>query len=586
MKASTVPGYLDLFSDQNDKYEYLVEKIPSETVIRICAALNNELNGPGGAIAGQDSIYRAITHRFSDEQKADLKVRLSLFQKKIGDGNQIRLFATRYLLDMILKELNNFREAGEYTDDIENEYKLLKAYLLVTDETAKKDQNSIDFESLKKVDPDLLFKLMWLPLLGQFEYNEKSNLLFETYKSFCFFKYVSIEYRPYLKEFINRLGFNSVGEYLNSFSKIGMSIANTDNTAPMLRRLNYIVPKEGIDHTHLKKLSANLLSQTEFKLVDIKKAPLCYAQNRNGYIVIDYNYINKKMFRGAFFEICHETSLTTSFALTAKQRNTIFNNYSQKVSNEFEKSYFMPVMKLFNTGNKATIHFDNGSKSVPDCYMRVGNRVFLFEYKAYVFPEEHIVEPNFEKMKKYLDNRFVQSDTKSSKGVGQLLKQLDCIINKEFHFDSSLYKVHKESGLYIYPIIIYNDFNFSMPGFNTYLNNKLMEELPKLQGDRMNIYPLVMTNLETIMDMAVVGQDVTHFEAGIHNYFKYLEYFHRLFAFAPNQMNLVESNKSFDEFYKTQIAQPSNNKAQFQKNLHLLLDLANIRIEDFNQHLD
>lgn len=311
MKTSNVPGYKDLFPEGADLYADLVKDISSETIIRVCSALNNELNGLGGLHGTQGSIFQDLAKTFSSEERKALSNGLAAFRTKTGDKTLMLIFGTRYLVSMVLKELNEFRNTEQEDDKVPMEFKFFKAYLLVIDEEAAKDDNMADLKSSDGEDPLKLMRILLMPIIRQFEFNERSNALFETYKTACFFNYLqNSTYRPYLKEFLDSLKFKHVGAYLASCNQINNSIQSFDPDAKMLKRLTYIKPNEEIDQTHLRKLSINLLKQTKFSLTDLKKAPLVYAAARESYMVVDYNYSIKKMFRGAFFEIVHQTSLT------------------------------------------------------------------------------------------------------------------------------------------------------------------------------------------------------------------------------------------------------------------------------------
>ncbi|WP_431199635.1 hypothetical protein ACQ86K_01205 [Mucilaginibacter sp. P19] len=585
MKSSIVPGYKDLFADQNESYSKLVSGISSEMVIRVMSALNNELNGTGGLQGNQAAIFADFTKRFTHEQRGDLKDRLNAFTEKLGEDSVVVFFGPRYFMTMILKELNSYRTSEE-NDDPAIEYQLFKAYLLIIDEVAEKDHQAIDFKSLIPGDPDNLLRIMWLPTINQFEYNEKCSQLFETYKSMCFFRFmVNSKYKHYLKEYLAALHFKSVGRYLKSFDQINKTVQHTDPNAAMLKRLNYIVPDDGVDQTHLQRLSVNLKEKDHFDLLDIKVAPLCYAADRKGYMVIDYNYSNKKIFKGAFFEICHTTSLTQNPDYDDKKRQKIFNTYSKDVSDEFEKQYFKPVMQLFSGDTNDLVYFDDGTPSCPDCYIRVGNKVILFEYKAYVFQDELIKNPDFAKLNAYLDKKFVQSENDQPKGVGQLVNQIELFIKQSFTFDKELYRLHEDGDIMIFPVIVYSDFNFSLPGVNNYLNYKMMRLLQEVKGQRLTIAPLVMINLETILDLAVTDKNMIDLGSGFLNYFEFLQQSQAFLAAQPTQNNFMRANMSFDEFYNAYLIEPTTDKTLVPKKMRELLILSGIDIDEFNKAL-
>ncbi|MDR6941677.1 hypothetical protein [Mucilaginibacter pocheonensis] len=102
MKTSNVPGYKDLFPEGNERYCDLISGLAPEMIVRICSAINNELNGPGGMAGNQVNILRDFAQTFTREERRDLLSRIAAYQENVGDDVTVILFATRYLLTMVL----------------------------------------------------------------------------------------------------------------------------------------------------------------------------------------------------------------------------------------------------------------------------------------------------------------------------------------------------------------------------------------------------------------------------------------------------------------------------------------------------
>lgn len=585
MNVSTVLGYKDIFPDQQDIYEILMADLDSESAIRVCSALNNELNGTGGMRGNQGAILRDIAKRFSKEQILDWDTRYTAYLTQFPSEAEPVLFNNRSFLDMVIKEL------GRNHSPIENaeakpitEYNFLKAYMLVADENAVIDNAIIDHAKIEKSDPMFLMKIVWSLTVTKFEYLEKSSQIFETVKTMCFMTFLlNSEYRSFLNEYLKKLAVPSPGAYLAAFGLLIKSINNFDPNARLLKRLNYIKPDLNADQTLLQKLSINLKNQPSFKLSDIKKSPLCYASDREAYIVIDYNFLTKKMYRGAFFEICHTTSLTKD--KSKKEKNNIYNTYCSKVSDSLEHTLFKPVMQqLFLKETPVKVHFDDQTPNVPDCYCRIGNIIFLFEYKAYTFPEEHILKPDFEKFISYLEERFVRSDTESPKGISQLYTQIQLICDNKFEFDKEAYEIYLTQGLHIFPILVHSDFNYTMPGINRYLHERFAELLSKASPDNLRIAPLAMINLETICDFSITGQSIIDLGAAIEKYINFINENEQAFMQTCSQTALLRASSSFDAFYHRKLAAPSKNISIPEK-IKELVDLAGIVLTDLNTPL-
>lgn len=585
MKVSIVLGYKDIFPEQQDKYEDLMEELDSESAIRVCSAFNNELNGAGGMQGNQGNILRDVSHRFTDEQKLDWDTRFKTYLATHKIDVAPIFFNNRNFLEMAIKELTRGHILAEKTEAQPlTEYNFLKAYMLVGDELAIVDHAVMDQLNPVKNDPLFLMKIIWGSTVTKFEYLEKSSQIFETVKTMCFMKFLlNSNYRPYLKEYLEKLNLGSPGVYLGGFRQLMNSIDNFDPNSPLLKRLNYIKPNADADQTLLKHLSVNLKTQKKFKLTDIKKAPLFYAADRKAYMVIDYNFLIKKMYRGAFFEICHTTSLTRDKEKEEKDR--LFNTYVSQASDALEHTLFKPVMEqLFLKHKPEIVHFDDQTPNVPDCYCRMGNVIFLFEYKAYTFPEEQILKPDFDKFISYLEERFVKSDSESPKGVSQLYNQIKLICKNEFAFDKSAYELHKSEILHIFPILVHSDFNYTMQGTNRYLHEKFADLLSKFCPDNLSIAPLVMINLETILDLSITGKTINDLGISIEKFIEFVNQNQQAFAQTASQTALLRASSSFDAFYHQNIAAPSG-EISIPEKIRELVALAKISIDELNAPL-
>lgn len=568
MRSNTVPGYKDLFPNGNKTYKHFVQKVPSDIIIRVFIALNNELNTDEETYRLQKRIYQAWTKRFSSKQLNELNNALTRFSRKTGNRFYGMIFGRRYLLEVILKELNNYRDCPDYQDDPMDEYDHFKAYLIAVDEVNKRDHNLINFGTLKKEDPFWQYRILWPPMLIQWEWNEKNNIIYETFKLLCFFKYANSTYSEYVKEYLHSLNFKSVAQLIGSFQSVNKSTSLDDKEA-MLRKLVYIKPEGDVEH--LKQQSINQrVGQGAVTVSDIRKYPL--YSTRRGYMVIDPCTYIKKNFRGPFFELFHKTSLNQ------KEK---FNTYSTNVSDELERSCLVPVLKLLAGSTVTVIHFDDGSRNVPDGYIRVGNKIFLFEYKAYFFPEKLTNNPDYNEIKKYIDERFIKSDKGKSKGIRQLRTQIEIINRNGFDFDR-LNDTNEEIA--IYPILVHQDFQFSIPGVNEYLNEVFSQEMPDLKLN-FKVKPIVVANLEVILDMAICMKDSLYLGSCIDKYLDFNTQGKIRYKQTAKMDDFLNAHASFDELYLTKMAEKLENPDITETTLRQLLELAEIAIADFGRDI-
>jgi len=189
-------------------------------VVAIAFMINNELEAPIPADQNQERIRKLRSFRFSPTQLKFLNGYYDKFHKRTGGHYENLVFAKRYLLEMVVKDLNRNIEIELTDDSPQQEYDFFMAYLLVIDEANQRVH--LILKQVEKITKDEFtdYRMIWTPSLNQFQYNEKSAVPYEMYKVACFLIYAFKNLRPYLKEYLNNLGLSSIGMLLGSFYQI------------------------------------------------------------------------------------------------------------------------------------------------------------------------------------------------------------------------------------------------------------------------------------------------------------------------------------------------------------------------------
>lgn len=582
MRSSTIPGFRDIFPDEQASYPDLVREVGSDTIIKLCAALNSELTCPEPRWEIQARLNDIVVRRFTDA-KRDLILRsLGRYKEKAGDGFQGMIFFRRYLVAMLLKELNNYRIVDSRDDQPHHEYLFFKAYLKIIDEVNDGDHEDIDFKTLNKTDPLWPQRLCWLPVLRQFELNEKGNMIFEMLKTACLLDFASHNFREPLRDYLASFGFSSPGHLMSSFNFIYKATELYDPNA-MLRKLTLITVDEGTNIKHLQAQAIAPQRKGTLSIGDLKKQPIFFSQQRQKYIVLDNYFAHRKVFRGPYFELFYQTRLKPK---DKALQNKAYIRYSQQVADVLEKRCLKPILTLLARQDCDVMHFDNGSDSVPDGYLRIGRKIFLFEYKAYFFPEKLVHEPDFENLKAYFDRGFIVNKKGKEKGIHQLKKQILLIYNGEFSFDPELKALLDSGGLTIYPVITYNDFYFGLHGLNVYLHDAFSKLLPQEFADKLTIEPLVLMNLESLLDMVLTGQGVADLEKHIHHFLGMASQAQKMVQFTGRIADFLRAYAGFDELYHWQFAPKPGDLEKTQEVLHRLIELAELSLEELDRPID
>ena len=582
MHSAAIPGLREIFPGEQSTYVELVQTLGSDTIIRLCAALNSELTCPEPGWEIQARLNLIVAHRFTDEQRRQIFIAIKRFNKKSGNGFQGLIFLRRYLVAMLLKELNNYRTVTGPDNRPEHEYQFLKAYLTIIDEVNDMDHGDIDFGKLDESDPFSILRLCWLPVLRQFEFNEKGSMIFEMLKTACFLEYAAKNFREPLRDYLNSFGLSSPAELISSFNSIYQSTEMYDPSL-MLRKLTLITVNASTNAGHLKAQTVSPEINGKLRFNDLKKYPVFFSPKRGNHIVLDNYLAQRKVFKGAYFDLFHQTSLKP---VEKALQNEAFVRYSQKVADVLEKHCLKSILTLLAKQDCDVMHFDDGSDSVPDGYLRIGRTIFLFEYKAYFFPERLAGKSDFDELKAYFDRGFIANEKGKEKGVHQLRKQIKIIYGGGFAFDPDVGPLLETGGLTIFPVITYNDFYFGINGLNAYLNDAFFRSLPKEFAGKLTIVPIVLMNLESLLDMVLTGQGISQLENHIHRFLGLANQAQQTFQFSRRKQDFLAAYAGFDELYNWQFASGPGELDHAQEVLQRLLELAGISFEELERPIE
>jgi len=228
--------------------------------------------------------------------------------------------------------------------------------------------------------------------------------------------------------------------------------------------------------------------------------------------VLNWSFLSNKLYEGLVFDFYNTSGIN--------QEKTFdkFVKFKQFIGEHItEKHLFQLLAKATWMKKHEVLLFDDGKTSgFPDAYYRTGNKLFLFEIKDAYFPSDAINSFSYEKIKGVIDNKLNSKD----KGTGQLVKQLKKLKDHPFE-NPQRYK--KAANLEIYPVIVYSDIHFSMPGISEYVgrsfDNMLAEN--ELKSSFRKIWPVTLISINYLIgNFDVLQHKATALDTQI-------EYFHR-----------------------------------------------------------
>ena len=544
MKLSLIPGYNSLFGEPEQTYEQLVADIPSDIIIRIAIMINSELTASDDE--KQIRLLAIISQKFTEEQLSTLDAGVLSFRQRTDGLWEGIFFARRYLLGWMLKEMNRNAKMELVKSTADQEYRIFLAYLMVVDEINSPDASLL--ENAKKNPDDLfLYRLLWPGQLHQFQFNETSNFPFEVFRLLSWSKYALDHYPSYFKQYLAGIGFNAIGPFINSFIQIMQGILR-ERPDQILRKYHHIKPVKWLDATHLSDMSINrkMNSTSHVLLTNLKVMPL-YDTSEKGFLATDYNLVTKKIYRGPLFELYRKTDL---------RKAELSNSYITTIAKEvIEKICFQGILNELRTNDADIIAVDDGTDGAADGYYRSGDTVAVFECKSANIPDPILENPTFDAFKEYLDSRLVANAAGKPKGIRQLANQIEKLIKCQFQIDKPFWESPKEKSITIFPVLCVDEFYFSMPGVNKYLNDQFALLVRNLQSEKIKIMPVTVVSLEHMFEMLFYGGTMEHLLKFIRQYWSILQEWETIHHQNPHDYQSIGNMmSSFGEVFGTEMA--------------------------------
>jgi len=471
MHIALTPFYNDIFDEDVPEIEELIADVPSSVIVTYLAYLNSKLH-LNSSIENQIEIINEMLQRQSLETKNKVKENLKYFIKKNDDNRNVGLVSSLHLLSLIHIALCNFKEFDFIDTTPEQELNIFKAYLVVVDQKAKESSETY-LREREVEEGDFFPKHTWPVLLNQMEATPHYDPITDLIKAMCFFNFLEYhtDYSIYIKEFLNKCGHKSTWEYVigliniikqrwdNENKNKSFSISCDDNTKPLydLLCINPITYRQNFEN---KIENHSFMKATPlFKFKDI-------------YVVLDWSYLYNKLYDGLVFDFFTRSGIKELQDFNTIPKFKIF--IGKKITEEF--TFQKLLTGIFNKKYVHLLFPEDDSKGEPDAYYRENNKVVLFEVKDSFFASNVLTSSSYLQIKSEIDKKY----NNPKKGTGQLLKQIQRL--KETSFEKKPYTELKKNpkNFIIYPVILYTDIHFGMPGVNNYISQELEEQLSSL----------------------------------------------------------------------------------------------------------
>ncbi|MEQ8925572.1 MAG: hypothetical protein RLO81_07135 [Fulvivirga sp.] len=497
MKVALVPTYSHIFDGPSIPITKLLDGISKELLLNTVTVINAELFSTNDHPTSQINILKFLLRR----QNAELKI--SIFEK-IADfylnhnRKDFAIFSPHITLEFlhhVLIEMPNINSLDDTTPL--QELNFFKAYLIYSEGII--DRTII---TTSPVDPlDFFQRNIWPIFISQLEINHYSNFLTSIIKAKCLFDF--LQHQSPFNEFVERfIKTNEVENTWSYFVVLINALNNGINSNKTELGLNPFYIKVDNEINLFEDLCFDHTSYSEhFKLgkdnyKGFKEKPLVkYAPKT--YLVIHWNLLAGKLYGSLIFDFFKKTGIYNHPRF--KNEKNPFLSFKQYIGSNFIENYiFRKVISSIFKKRHAIVRFDDSNNDgFPDAYVRVGNRIFLFEIKDALFPSKGIESNDYSIIKNKIDEKY----NSKRKGISQLIKQIRNLESNSFE-DKSFNDLNiKKRNLIIYPIIIYTDIYFSMPGVSLYLQNEFKKRV-KIESFAQfkNIKSLSFFNLDFLIE--------------------------------------------------------------------------------------
>jgi hypothetical protein len=376
--------------------------------------------------------------------------------------------------------------------------------------------------------------------LQQKNFFEKTDVSFEYFKAAVFLSFALSNYPTYVKEYFEKLQFKNIGEWLHAALTISQAM-HQFNAEKTFGKLCIFLPQNESDKASFDYLSINqLIGKSDVDLFHLKAFPL--FRDKEQYQVIDNEYYHKRLYTGLYFDLLRRTSLKTNI-----KPDVYISLIAKKV---LEERLFHPIFKGLAEKHYSCLTVDTGKSNDADGYYRKNKVAFLVEFKGYLMSEADQRLVDFQEIKQYIDNKFIENQDGKAKGVTQLNNAIKIMVTSGLPDDPWLIGQGKNVNLVIYPIICYTDTNFSLPGVNSYLNDALQDHLPTNLPPKWKIKPLSFIHLRLLYDLAVHGKTFADLQSACERFQGILKGRKIRLTTQPNLNNFLRLMPSFDTAYE------------------------------------
>lgn len=303
---------------------------------------------------------------------------------------------------------------------------------------------------------------------------------------------------PLVEEFCKIHSCSNINEYIYFISNVFLQIFDNNKNG-------YCCLK-----THGEDESFNVFIREKFKNLTIQLDEVIPLTNN-----VDYKAFRAKpiieIAEGCYYIIAPTFLINAifnriKFSIEELAReHTLKANVNQIITTEFTEQRLLYALLKGSIYPKAK-HFSGKYcenlkiSSPPDYYIRNGNDVYLFELKDYRLLATLRENPQKKDISKYIDSRLVEKKNNNNGDIDygaiqQIVNNIVRVCHSQFKADQFANKTKN-----IYPILVFGESSFVVPGMAKLLDNAMEKELSKHNMPaKINIHSLLLLDIDSLI---------------------------------------------------------------------------------------
>lgn len=478
-----VLGLQDIFPEK--KEFNVIDSLKGYNPEKILFLISNITYFLNNSKSDKDILLEYIQHE-------QLKPSFIRILKNIGtqnNGAENTIFNEKVNINLISKVIENFSDLKKNNSEKGSVEDFLFVYLKLNETSYGNGET--DFSSIDKKYFDEFSNILFISKL--YDVERPKSLTYQLLKIKSLFYFFHINHRDIIDEFYKQ---NNILDPDIWFSEILIFLSNQN-----LSKISFIKVTNSNLENYFNKILINNHLDEKISLETIKRNPI-FRINED-FLILDWNFF----FIGFYYKLNFDLFLIYNKRIKTVSYPDYKSIMSKKISEEITFQYIIkkiaPPLK-----NHISLVFDNNQKGFPDCYLRIGNKVFVIEFKDYDIEDKVLESYDVSLIKGKLDEKFV------SKGVNQLANFIKRFSTPEAFYDQRISAIKQK--LEFIPLIVVSEDFFSLPSFENYLSKRFAEIC--METDK-KINGLVILSVNEILNFLMCKVDVNIFKL-IHEYSK------------------------------------------------------------------